>query len=206
MTYLFLKREVSLKMKNSREHRSASIVDNNQNYVVEGYAALFDPYVIYESEGRKIYEKFEKSAFENADMSDVIFQYDHRGKVFARVSNKTLVLETDDIGLKFIADLGSSEASKEMYQEIKAGLVTKMSWAFKVDSDYFDSKTDTRVITKISKIYDVSCVSIPANDKTYINARSYFNGVIEIERQELLERERLKLEIELIESIERSNI
>ena len=46
-----------------------------------------------------------------------------------------------------------------------------------------------RTITKISKLYDVSAVSIPANDATSISARSYSEGVIEEIKEEILKRE-----------------
>ena len=102
-------------------------------------------------------------------MSDVIMQYDHSGKVLARTSNKTLNVETDERGLLMYADLSKSTAAKEMYEEIQVGLVTKMSWAFTVEDDEFDRDTRTRVIKKVKKVYDVSAVSVPANDGTDIS-------------------------------------
>ena len=41
---------------------------------------------------------------------------------------------------------------------------------------------------KVNKVYDVSAVSIPANPNTDISARDYFDGVIEAEKAERLER------------------
>ncbi|MFQ9555815.1 MAG: HK97 family phage prohead protease [Oscillospiraceae bacterium] len=61
-----------------------------------------------------------------------------------------------------------------MFEEIKNGLVTKMSWAFRVSEDSYDRDTRTRTILKIAKVYDVSAVSIPANADTDISARSLF--------------------------------
>lgn len=132
-------------------------------------------------------------------MSDVIMQYDHEGKVMARKSNSTLILETNDDGLFICADLSKSQASKYLYEEISNGLVTRMSWAFTVDEEEYNRETRTRVIKKVKKVYDVSAVSIPANSDTEISARSYLNGVLEIERQERLERRKqiLKLKLEL---------
>lgn len=77
-------------------------------YYVEGYATTFDaPYLLYEFEdGTKIYERIDAHALDGADMSDVIMQYDHEGRVFARQSNKTLILQPDYKGLKVAADLG----------------------------------------------------------------------------------------------------
>ena len=156
---------------------------------VEGYATTFDiPYVLYEYDGNKYYEVVDRNALVGADMSDVIMQYDHQGKVLARKSNKTLGIEATDKGLFIFADLSKSRAAKDMYEEINNGLVTKMSWAFTIAEDSYDRDTRTRKILKVKKVYDISSVSIPANGDTEISARSYFDGLIEIEKQELLER------------------
>lgn len=130
-------------------------------------------------------------------MSDVIMQYDHTGKVMARLSNNTLKLKTDEHGLFICADLSKSQASKDLYEEISSGLVTRMSWAFTIAEDSYNSDTRTRTILKVKKVYDVSAVSIPANADTEISARSYFDGVIEGQRQELLERKKQLLKIKL---------
>ena len=161
----------------------------NSEYYVEGYAATFQPYVLWEFDGVKYYETIDRNAFVNADMSDIIFQYDHKGKVLARKSNNTLIVETNDNGLFICADLSKSQASKEMFEEINNGLVTRMSWAFTVEEESYNSETRTRTILKVKKVYDVSAVSIPANDDTEISARSYAKGVFDVEKQEMLERE-----------------
>jgi len=168
------------------------------DHYVEGYATTFEPYELYECDGIKYYEQIDRNALEGADMSDVIFQYDHQGKVYARQSNKTLILEADDKGLLICADLSKSEAAREMYNEIETGLVTRMSWAFVVSEDSYDRDTRTRKILKIKKVYDVSAVSIPANNDTQISARSYFDGVIEIEKRESLERKRKQLKLKIL--------
>lgn len=170
------------------------------DYYVEGFATTFNkPYLLYEYDGIKFYEVIDRHALDGADMSDVIMQYDHSGKVLARKTNGSLIVEPNDDGLFICADLSKSQASKDLYEEITNELVTRMSWAFIVTEDKYDSNTRTRTILKVSKVYDVSAVSIPANQDTEISARSYFNGVIEIEKQELLERTKklLKLKLEL---------
>lgn len=192
---------------NNREYRNLSILQPIQNdkridtdYYVEGYATTFNkPYELYEYDGVKYYEVIDRHALDNADMSDVIMQYDHEGRVLARQSNKTLIVEPNDNGLFICADLSKSSASKEMYEEINNGLVTRMSWAFTVEEDSYNSEIRTRTILKVKKVYDVSAVSIPANQDTEISARSYLNGVIEAEKQELLERRKkiLKLKCEV---------
>lgn len=159
-------------------------------YYVEGYATTFDkPYLLYEFEdGTKFYERIDAHALDGADMSDVIMQYDHAGRVFARQSNKTLILVPDHKGLLVAADLGKTDLARGLYQDIDAGMITKMSWAFTVAEETYDRVTRTRTILKIKKVYDVSAVSIPANGDTEISARNFAHRSYEAERQELLNR------------------
>lgn len=162
----------------------------NTEYYIEGYAATWEPYTLMEIDGIKYNEKIDRNAFASADMSDVIMQYNHDGKVFARNTNGTLIVEPDDKGFFIAADLSKSNGAKELHGEIKEGLITKMSWAFTVDDEEYDRSTRTRIIKRVKKVYDVSAVSIPANDGTEISARSYVNGVIDVEKQELLQLEK----------------
>ncbi len=192
-------------IKNDREYRDIELREfelKDEDYIVEGYAALFDkPYVLWEDEDGTYYEDISSRAFENADMSDVIFLYNHEGMVYARLSNNTLELNIDDVGIKVRADLSSTQASRDMYEAIKTGLVTKMSWAFTIREDDYDRKTKTRTVKDVKKVYDVSAVSIPANPDTSISARSFIDGVIAKEEAERLERQkkiqRLELKLKL---------
>ncbi len=163
------------------------------DFYVEGYATTFDsPYLLYEIEGTKFYERIDAHALDGADMSDVIMQYDHEGRVFARQSNSSLILIPDHRGLLIAADLGRTDLARGLYQDIQQGMITKMSWAFTVKTDSYDRATHTRTILEIKKVYDVSAVSIPANGDTEISARSFAHRSYEAERQErLLQRARL---------------
>ena len=167
------------------------------DFYVEGFATTFEPYELFEVDGVTYYEQIDRNAFINADMSDVIMQYDHTGRVMARQSNGSLIIEPNDDGLFICADLSKSDASRALYEDISQGLVTKMSWAFTIAEEDFERDTRTRLIKRVKKVYDVSAVSIPANDDTLISARSFFDGVIEEEKQELLERRRQLLRIKL---------
>lgn len=170
------------------------------SYIVEGYATTFDkPYVLFEDvDGTKYYEVIDRHALDNADMSDVIMQYDHNGRVFARNSNNTLQLDLDDTGFKVTADLSRTELAKGLYEDIAAGMITKMSWAFVVTKDAYDQKTRTRTVLEVKKVYDVSAVSIPANDDTMIAARNYVNGRRELEQREQLAKRVAKLKIDTL--------
>ena len=187
---------------NEREYRSIQIplmIPNQEeekrfetDQYVEGMATTFDdPYLLGENDGIEYYEVINRNALEGADVSDVIMQYNHQGKVLARQSNNTLGIEPTEKGLFIFADLSKSRAAKDLYEEITNGLITKMSWAFTVGEDSYDKETRTRTITRIKKVYDISAVAYPANSGTEISARSFVDGVIDMEQQELLKRKTL---------------
>lgn len=171
---------------------------------VEGYAARYETYLLYDDgDYGKTFERFEPGCFDGCDMSDVIFQFDHQGRVFARTTNGTLIVEPDGAGLFMAADLDRTDLARGLYEDIDAKMVTKMSWRFRV-GDYHIERTEgsrdiTIVHTRIPKIYDVSAVSIPANDNTEINARSWVDGVIaqEARREAELDERRRKLRLKL---------
>ena len=111
------------------------------DYYVEGYATTFnEPYLMYEFDGVKYYEEIDGRAIDEADLSDVIMQYDHHGKVLARNGNNTLGIEIQKKGLFMYADLSKSRAAQDMHEEIDVGLITKMSWAFRIREQSYDSK------------------------------------------------------------------
>ena len=173
-------------VKKERQYRTAETLktraEEESGTTVEGYAATFGPYLFYEAEEGPVYEAFTADAFSDCDMSDVIMQYNHEGRVYARQSNGSLKLELDEHGLKVSADLGATEGARGLLEDIRAGLITKMSWGFS-PAKAPEYNTETRTIEwgpgSIKKIYDVSAVSIPANDGTEIAARNYCDGVIQ---------------------------
>lgn len=195
-------------IKSDREYRNVGFFSLDEDYKVEGYASTYEPYEMAEIDGRKFYERIDRHAFDETDMSDVVFLRDHEGRVLARTKNNSIELSVDDHGLHHVTDLGLTGASKEMYEDIHAGNYQQMSFSFVVARDHFDKETDTRVIDSIKKIYDISAVSFPANPGTEIgiSSRSYFDGVIEVERAERLAseeraraKERLLLKIKVNE-------
>ena len=197
------------KIENGREYRSMvmEIREDPDEKIVEGYATTFEqPYELYSFEGKDgkhhvVREVVSRDAFLNTQMDDVIMQYDHVGRVFARKSNGTLQLEADDHGLKVRANLGGTTLGRQLYEEIEGGYTNKMSFGFTVadDDTVPDGDDYLRTLKSIGRLYDVSAVSLPANDATEISARSRIDGVIaEIEAERLrVEEEKRRRRAEL---------
>lgn len=199
-------------IKTDREYRDMTLsvvdIDDDQEQeeqknekVVRGYASTFnEPYTLFEDDSLVYQEQVDRDAFSGTDMTDVIMQYNHEGRVFARTSNDTLSISTDDKGLLIEANLGGTEIGRNLYEEIQGGYTNKMSFGFTVDADDESRDEDsdgririTRTIKRVRKLYDVSAVSIPANDATSISVRSLADGVISKLQAERLEKEALEL-------------
>ena len=184
--------------KQDREYRSMELrivrpeEGEQPSFFVEGYASTFSPYVLMTVDGVDYSERIEPTAFEGADMSDVVFRVDHIGPVYARTSAGTLNVWTDEHGLAQRTDLSKTQRARDLFADIEAGNYPQMSFAFTVAEDHYDKATHTRVIDRIAKVFDVSPVVFPANPATElsVSTRDYFDGVIEMEKAERLERER----------------
>lgn len=207
------------KLAEGREYRNFNSIERreseNGEKIVEGYATTFNqPYELFrDAWGGETYifvEQVDANAFADTDMTDVIMQYNHEGRVFARTNNGTLGLDADMKGLHIRADLGGTEIGRQLYEEIEGGYTDKMSFGFRVGKDKVDrteerdnetglvTVTVLRTILEISKLYDVSAVSLPANDATSISARSFCDGVIEEIKKDYLEREKRERQIRKI--------
>lgn len=183
-----------------REYRALEFQPTDQEFRVSGYASTFEPYVLMTIDDIDYSERIEPTAFDEADLSDVVFRIDHTGRVYARSSAGTVEVWHDEHGLGVNADLSKTQNARELFADIEAGNYPKMSFAFTVAADHFDKATHTRVIERIGKVFDVSPVSFPANPTTElsVSTRDYFDGVIEAEKAERLEREERERKIHKI--------
>lgn len=204
---------IQAKLDEGRQYRSFDVshferrAEDTGEKVVEGYATTFNqPYELWrDAWDGNVYifmEQVDARAFDNTDMTDVIMQYNHEGRVFARTGNNTLALDPDAHGLHIRADLGGTEIGRQLFEEIEGGYTDKMSFGFRVGKDKREETeerneetgvrtvTVLRTILEISKLYDVSAVSLPANDATSISARNYCEGVIAEIKEEFLAREK----------------
>ena len=217
-------KSIDEKLNEGRQYRNIDISgfelrkEGDQEKIVSGYATTFNqPYELYrwayDGHVYIVNEQVDTRAFDDCDMSDVVMQYDHEGRVFARTSNGTLELATDQHGLHVRADLSGTEIGRDLYEEIEGGYTTKMSFGFRVAEDKREetrerneetgvtTTTVLRTITKISKLYDVSAVSLPANDATSISARNFGKGVIDEIMEEYQKREATKKRIRILTEV-----
>lgn len=204
---------LQMKLDEGRQYRDIDVSsferrsEEDGQKTVRGYATTFDtPYELYrENWGGVTYivrEQVDSNAFADTDLDDVIMQYNHEGRVFARTSNGTLAISPNERGLHIVANLGGTELGRQVYEEIEGGYTTKMSFGFTVAKDKRDTtevkdeETGVttvdilRTILSIGKLYDVSAVSLPANSGTSISARAYSEGVIGEAKEEFLAREK----------------
>lgn len=200
-----MSKDIDTKLNEGRQYRNFEALEPADDMIVEGYATTFDsPYLLYRDDGYEVWEKVDRNAFAKTDMTDVIMQYDHSGRVFARNANGTLTMNADEHGLHIRALLGGTEIGRQLYEEIKGGYTNKMSFGFRVEADKREVLEEgetvrvMRTITDIGKLYDVSAVSLPANDGTAISARSYGEGVIAEVREEIRKRKEREAQIERI--------
>ena len=144
---------------------------------IKGYAVVFNSPETY-----GYTEIISEKALDNADMSDVVLRYNHNDSfmVLARTRNKSLKLEKDKKGLKIDAILQDDITEhKNIFNAIKSGLIDKQSFAFTVEEDEYDYESDTRTITNIGKLFDVSVVDQPFYNATDVSIASKNDDFLE---------------------------
>ena len=164
-------------MKETRitEIRATDPAGNENAMILTGRPIVYDqPTTINDPAGEYI-EVIKRGALDGADLSDVRLIYNHdTNKVPLARTPKTMELETSAAGLEMKATLPNTEGAREVYESVKRGDLTGMSFAFTVEpgGDSYDPETNTRTITKIAKVYECSVVMFPAYPQTSVEARN----------------------------------
>ena len=174
------------------QFRAEDTEDNKME--IKGYAAVFNSPETY-----SYTEVIAPTAFDNADMSDVVLRYNHEDTfmVLARTRNESLKLNVDDKGLFIDATLQDDITQhRDIFNAIKSGLIDKQSFAFVVDEDEYDYDTDTRTITKIGKVFDVSVVDQPFYNATDVSVARNQNDEFLTRREELRKQHEKELALE----------
>lgn len=183
----------------SAEFRALENAD--EKMIIEGYPITFDSPATHWG----MTEIIDKKALDKTDMSDVPLKYNHEDShlIMARTRNKSLKLEIDEKGLKMTAELIDTQSNRDIYKSIKAGLIDKMSFAFTTRGEEWDDATQTRRVTDIDKLWDVSVVDIPFYDTSSVMARSLDTTADYINEKKKEKRKRLATKLAREELLQR---
>lgn len=155
---------------NGVQYRQAEMRANEDNLIIEGYAAVFDSV----TDLGPFQERIAQGAFSDVMDDDVRLLINHDGVPLARTSNNTLELSQDETGLYYRAQLSDTQAGRDLYEMIKRGDINQSSFAFMIDKESNDAD-GVRVIEKVSKLIDVSPVTYPAYQAASVFARAEDN-------------------------------
>ena len=114
------------------------------------------------------------------DSSNIVFLYNHDyNQVIARANKGkgTLNIDLREDGVYFDLEVPNTTMGNDLLENIRLGNITQCSFGFSYANEegaYKDEKIDDvwyRNVYKIGKLYDLSAVTYPAYDDTYVNAR-----------------------------------
>lgn len=114
------------------------------------------------------------------DSSNIVFLYNHDyNQVIARANKGkgTLNIDLRDDGVYFYLEVPNTTMGNDLLENIRLGNITQCSFGFNYANEegaYKDEKIGDvwyRNVYKIGKLYDLSAVTYPAYDDTYVNAR-----------------------------------
>lgn len=184
-----------------KELRIATIAanSNQEEPILEGYPIVFDsPTTITDANGGEYTEIIERGALDGADLHDSTLIYNHdENRVPLARTPKTMSFDVDEKGLHMRASLaGDSQQAREVYTSVKRGDLSGMSFAFTVPEggSSYDPDTNTRRITQINKVYEVSVVPFPAYPQTSVEARSAMRSAADdVARQQAIVKANLIL-------------
>lgn len=127
-------------------------------------------------------EIIEPGALVGTDLKDVRFLVNHD---MSRIplarsrnnnANSTMQLMVNDAGLDIRVDLDTENntEARALYSAVERGDISGMSFRFRVEDEEWEnlqSEHPVRHIKKISRVVEVSAVTVPAYDATSIQAR-----------------------------------
>jgi HK97 family phage prohead protease len=166
--------------------------DSEDKSLIEGKASSFG--TLYDMGW--FLEKVSADSMKDADMSECKCLFNHdQNIVLGAMSSNTLDISTTKEGLMYRSEVPDTTSAMDAYKLIKRGDVDKSSFGFIVseqtwtevdrsslvgqipdetlDRMTYGGKVDIREITKISKLFDVSPVTYPANPDTSAAKRSH---------------------------------
>lgn len=169
-------------------------------YILEGTPIVLDTRTCLGKNwaGEDVFEEISADAFDNADMTDVVFNINHGdgNHATARTRNQTLKLTIDKENKEVKCEVYLDKENPrcvQTYTDIKTGLLDRMSFAFTIEEESYNKEEHCYHVRKIDKVYDVSAVEFPAYEQTSISARRRDQAVArEREEAAVAEQERVK--------------
>lgn len=165
----------------TRSFEAASLPPQDNQMEIEGRAIHYNTPALIRGIGQngKITEWYEiitPQALENCDIADVPMLLEHdRKAVIARSRGGSLQFDNRPDGLYIRAKMLTNKG-REVWESVRAGLLTSFSFAFPVDSGIVRAGTHEGLplmrVTEIRKLLDVSVVYDPAYKGAFANARS----------------------------------
>jgi len=147
--------------------------EENDKQYFEGYAAKFNT----RTSLGWMTEEIAVGAFDTVMSDDTRGLFNHDPDVvLGRTASGTMRLSIDGTGLKYEIDYNPNDPDHvRVMQKVKRGDVNQSSFAFSIADEKWEKKDgkDHRVITRLSKLYDVAPVTYPAYQDTTVAARSF---------------------------------
>ena len=156
-------------MNKRHETRAYEVRAAESPLVIEGTAIVFDQ----PADMHGFSERIARSALEHVDLNDItlLVNHDGTGIPLAR-SPKTLTLNVTDNGLEMRAELPDTEQGRSVYEAVRRGDLSQMSFAFDIANQVWDEQKRERTITEIGKVYEISIVNRAAYPQTNVQARA----------------------------------
>lgn len=159
----------------SCEIRASESVDNNNALIINGVPIVFETPTTIKSDLGEYTEIIKRGALDNCDMSDSRLLYNHDlSRLPYAKTPKTMKFNIEKDGLHMSATLPGTEEGRALYEAVKRGDLSGMSFGFKVPpgGDTYDAKTNTRTINQIEKLYEVSVTPFPCYESTTVSTEA----------------------------------
>ena len=164
-------------MLKTKETRYAEVEASGvHDMTITGNPVVYEtPTTISLEDGGTYTEVIHAGALDHCDLTDSTLKVNHNDSMIPLArTGRTMRLTVTDEGLHMVALLaGDNATAREVYSAIKRGDLTGMSFAFVVaeGGSSYDATTNTRHITDIARVLEVSIVERPAYPTASVEAR-----------------------------------
>lgn len=170
---------------NELEIRSlaADIIDNeNEDLLIRGYIETGVPSKLLSNDKISWKEIIEKGVFGRAigqaidRNEDIDLLYNHnKDEILASTVNNSFILEEDEVGLYFEANISKTSWGKDAYTLVKDGIISGLSFGMRVLNSHWVKSvngTNIRIITEV-ELSEVSVLKTPAYASTLVETRGF---------------------------------